>query len=98
MTGVVTFLTHCTDLGFDNFIELLEGAHEIDQHFRTAPLAQNAPVILALLSVWNCTFLGAQSQAILPYDQSLHMLRAYLFFISICTKAIMLCLPILLDL
>jgi len=66
------------DLGFERFIELLEGAHEIDQHFCEAPLAENAPVILALLSVWNCTFLGAQSQAILPYDQSLHMLSAYL--------------------
>ena len=66
------------DLGFELFIELLEGAHEIDNHFCEAPLEQNAPVILALLSVWNCTFLGAQSQAILPYDQSLHMLSAYL--------------------
>jgi len=66
------------DLGFDKFIELLEGAHEMDNHFCDAPLEQNAPVILALLSLWNCTFLGAQSQAILPYDQSLHMLSAYL--------------------
>ena len=66
------------DLGFDKFIELLEGAHELDQHFCQAPLEQNAPVILALLSVWNCTFLGAKSQAILPYDQSLHMLSAYM--------------------
>lgn len=66
------------DLGFEQFIELLEGAHEIDNHFCEAPLEQNAPVILALLSLWNCTFLGAQSQAILPYDQSLHMLSAYL--------------------
>jgi len=56
------------DLGFERFIELLEGAHEIDRHFYNTPLQQNAPVILALLSVWNCTFLGAQSQAILPYD------------------------------
>ncbi len=66
------------DLGFEKFIELLEGAHEIDNHFCEAPLEQNAPVILALLSVWNCTFLGAQSQAILPYDQALHMLSAYM--------------------
>jgi glucose-6-phosphate isomerase len=66
------------DLGFERFIELLEGAHEIDQHFCDAPLENNAPVILALLSLWNCTFLGSQSQAILPYDQSLHMLSAYL--------------------
>ncbi len=66
------------DLGFDKFIELLEGAYEIDQHFQNAELSENAPVILALISVWNCTFLGAKSQAILPYDQSLHMLSAYL--------------------
>jgi len=66
------------DLGFEKFVEVLEGAHEIDNHFCQAPLEQNAPVILALLSVWNCTFLGAQSQAILPYDQALHMLSAYM--------------------
>lgn len=66
------------DLGFDKFIELLDGAHEMDLHFCQSELESNAPVILALLSVWNCTFLGAQSQAILPYDQSLHMLSAYL--------------------
>ncbi|WOH36265.1 glucose-6-phosphate isomerase [Thalassotalea fonticola] len=66
------------DLGFDKFIELLEGAEQLDQHFCQTPLEQNAPVILALLSVWNCTFMGAQSQAILPYDQSLHMLSAYM--------------------
>jgi len=66
------------DLGFDKFLELLDGAHEIDKHFCDAPLEQNAPVILALLSVWNCTFLGAQSQALLPYDQPLHMLSAYM--------------------
>lgn len=66
------------DLGFEKFIELLEGAHEMDNHFCEAPLEENAPVILALLSVWNCTFLGAQSQAILPYDQTLHMLSAYM--------------------
>jgi glucose-6-phosphate isomerase len=66
------------DLGFEKFIELLEGAYATDEHFCHTPLEQNAPVILALLSIWNCTFLGAQSQAILPYDQSLHMLSAYM--------------------
>jgi glucose-6-phosphate isomerase len=66
------------DLGFEKFTEFLAGAHEIDNHFYTAPLKENAPIILALLSVWNCTFLGAQSQAILPYDQSLHMFSAYM--------------------
>jgi len=66
------------DLGFDQFKALLDGAHEMDQHFVNAPLASNMPVIMALLSVWNTTFLGARSQAILPYDQTLHMLSAYL--------------------
>jgi glucose-6-phosphate isomerase len=66
------------DLGFDKFKELLEGAYEMDQHFINAPLRDNMPAIMALLSVWNTTFLGARSQAILPYDQTLHMLSAYL--------------------
>jgi glucose-6-phosphate isomerase len=66
------------DLGFEKFIELLEGAYQMDQHFSTMPLESNAPVILALLSVWNCTFMGTQSQAMLPYDQSLHMLASYM--------------------
>jgi glucose-6-phosphate isomerase len=66
------------NLGYEQFIELLDGAYEIDKHFCEAPLEENAPVIMGLLSVWNCTFLGSQSQAILPYDQPLHMLAAYL--------------------
>ncbi|GAA6173622.1 glucose-6-phosphate isomerase [Colwellia sp. KU-HH00111] len=66
------------DLGFDKFKELLEGANEMDQHFINAPLRDNMPTIMALISVWNTTFLGARSQAILPYDQTLHMLSAYL--------------------
>ncbi len=66
------------DLGFDKFKELLNGAHDMDQHFVNAPLKENFPAILALISVWNTTFLGSQSQAILPYDQTLHMLTAYL--------------------
>jgi glucose-6-phosphate isomerase len=66
------------DLGFDKFIELLDGANEMDEHFQSAPLEKNMPAIMALLSVWNTTFLGARSQAILPYDQTLHMLSAYL--------------------
>ncbi|TLU66712.1 glucose-6-phosphate isomerase [Thalassotalea litorea] len=65
-------------LGFEQFIELLDGAHIVDNHFENTPLEQNMPVIMALLSLWNCTFLGAQSQAILPYDQPLHRLTAYL--------------------
>ena len=66
------------DLGFEQFKALLQGANEMDEHFVNAPLEQNMPVIMALLSVWNTTFLGSQSQAILPYDQTLHMLSAYL--------------------
>jgi glucose-6-phosphate isomerase len=66
------------DLGFEQFKALLEGAHEMDEHFVNTELEQNMPVIMALLSVWNTTFLGSQSQAILPYDQTLHMLTAYL--------------------
>ena len=66
------------DLGFDKFKELLDGANEMDQHFINAPLRNNMPTIMALISVWNTTFLGARSQAILPYDQTLHMLSAYL--------------------
>ncbi len=66
------------DLGFDQFKALLAGADEMDQHFQQAPFEKNMPVIMALLSVWNTTFLGARPQAILPYDQTLHMLSAYL--------------------
>ncbi len=65
-------------LGFENFVALLEGANEMDKHFCETPLENNAPVIMGLLSLWNTTFLGSQSQVILPYDQSLHMLPAYL--------------------
>jgi glucose-6-phosphate isomerase len=67
-----------TLVGMDAFEELLLGAHELDQHFRTAPLEDNLPVILALLGVWNSNFLGAQTHAILPYDQSLARFPAYL--------------------
>ncbi|MEZ7207690.1 glucose-6-phosphate isomerase [Pseudoalteromonas sp. DY56-GL79] len=65
-------------LGFDKFIEVLEGAFEIDEHFKTANNEDNIPLLMALLSVWNTSFLGYQAQAILPYDQALHMLPAYL--------------------
>ena len=65
-------------VGFERFEELLEGGHAMDEHFRTAPLAVNMPVILALLGVWNGNFLGAQAYAVLPYDQYLHRLPAYL--------------------
>ncbi|PIE82065.1 MAG: glucose-6-phosphate isomerase [Chloroflexi bacterium] len=56
-------------LGFDNFERLLNGAHAIDEHFRTAPFAENIPVIMGLLGIWYNNFFGAASHAILPYDQ-----------------------------
>ena len=65
-------------VGFEAFEELLEGGHAMDEHFRTAPLSANMPVILALLGVWYGNFLGAQAYAVLPYDQYLHRLPAYL--------------------
>ena len=65
-------------IGMDNFEELLTGAHEMDQHFRTAPLHQNMPVIMALLGIWYRNFFAACSHAILPYDEHLHRLPAYL--------------------
>ncbi|XP_025832171.1 glucose-6-phosphate isomerase [Agrilus planipennis] len=64
-------------IGFDNFERLLEGAHHLDKHFCTAPLERNAPVILALLGIWYINFYGAETQALLPYDQYLHRFAAY---------------------
>ena len=76
------------NIGFDNFVELLSGAHWMDNHFRTAPLESNLPVILALLGIWlditsmrkrfkaftsrYGNFFGAETHALLPYDQYLH--------------------------
>ena len=65
-------------IGMDNFEALLAGAHEMDNHFRTAPLEKNMPVILALLGVWYNNFFEAETQAILPYDQGLSRFPAYL--------------------
>src|SRR5690606_14035987 len=64
-------------IGFDNFDKLLEGAHAMDKHFRDTPFEKNIPVILALIGIWNTNFLGAASEAILPYDQYLHRFAAY---------------------
>ncbi|MEA3639064.1 MAG: glucose-6-phosphate isomerase [Lamprobacter sp.] len=64
-------------VGFERFAELLAGAHEMDVHFRSAPLERNLPVILALLGVWYVNFAAAKTQAILPYDQSLQYFPAY---------------------
>ncbi len=65
-------------VGAERFVELLEGAHEMDEHFRHAPLDRNMPVILALLGIWYNNFFGAESHAILPYDHYLRSLPAYL--------------------
>lgn len=65
-------------LGFEAFAELLQGAYEMDQHFVSAPLEQNAPVMLALVGIWNNNFLGYPAQALLPYDQCLHRFPAYM--------------------
>jgi glucose-6-phosphate isomerase len=65
-------------IGMDHFEELLAGAHAMDEHFRTTPLEQNLPVILALLGIWYHNFFGAGEHVILPYDQHLHRLPAYL--------------------
>ncbi|KAF9931353.1 hypothetical protein FBU30_010388 [Linnemannia zychae] len=64
-------------IGFDNFHELLTGAHEMDQHFLNAPLEQNIPVILAVLGIWYINFFDSQVHAILPYDQYMHRFPAY---------------------
>jgi glucose-6-phosphate isomerase len=65
-------------IGMDRFEEMLAGAHQMDEHFRTARLEENIPVLLALLGVWYANFFGAETHAILPYDQYLHRFPAYL--------------------
>ena len=65
-------------IGSEQFDELLDGAYEVDQHFRSAPLEENIPVMMALLGVWYNNFFDAQSMAVLPYDQHLHQFPAYL--------------------
>jgi glucose-6-phosphate isomerase len=64
-------------IGMDHFDEFLGGGFAIDEHFRTAPLERNAPVILGLLGVWYSNFFGAETHAILPYDQYMHRFPAY---------------------
>ncbi|WP_121354608.1 glucose-6-phosphate isomerase [Flavisolibacter nicotianae] len=64
-------------IGFGDFEELLKGAHAVDEHFRTAELNENIPVLMALISLWYINFFGAQTEAILPYDQYMHRFPAY---------------------
>ncbi|MGA9549003.1 MAG: glucose-6-phosphate isomerase [Rhodomicrobium sp.] len=65
-------------IGADNFRALLDGFHEMDEHFRTAPLGQNLPVLMALLTVWYTNFFGTETIAVLPYEQYLKRFPAYL--------------------
>lgn len=67
----------CLSVGYENFIELLAGAHDMDNHFQRAPFSQNIPVLLAVIGLWYNNFHDAQSEAILPYDQYLHRFAAY---------------------
>lgn len=64
-------------IGFDNFVELLSGAHAMDKHFSTTPAEKNLPVLLALIGIWYTNFFGAETEAILPYDQYMHRFAAY---------------------
>ena len=71
-------LSIACSIGYDHFQELLKGAYAMDCHFKNTPFPENIPVILALLGIWYNNFFGAQTLAILPYDQYLHRLPAYL--------------------
>ena len=64
-------------IGFDNFVELLSGAHAMDKHFSTTPAEKNLPVLLALIGIWYNNSFGAETEAILPYDQYMHRFAAY---------------------
>jgi len=70
-------LSIALSIGFENFIQLLEGFHAVDNHFKTEKFEKNLPVILALIGVWYVNFFGAESEAILPYDQYMHRFAAY---------------------
>uniref|UniRef100_A0A6Q2Y4W4 Glucose-6-phosphate isomerase n=1 Tax=Esox lucius TaxID=8010 RepID=A0A6Q2Y4W4_ESOLU len=64
-------------IGYENFEKLLEGAHWMDNHFKTAPVEKNAPILLALLGIWYINFFQAETHALLPYDQYMHRFAAY---------------------
>ena len=70
-------LSIACSIGFENFVELLDGAHAMDMHFRHSPFEKNIPVILALISIWYNNFFGAETEAMLPYDQYMHRFPAY---------------------
>jgi len=71
-------LSIACSIGFDRFVELLEGAYAMDRHFRHTPFEKNIPVLLALIGLWYNNFFGAETHAILPYDQYMHRFPAYL--------------------
>ncbi len=70
-------LSIAVNIGYENYDELLSGAYEMDEHFRTMPFEQNMPVLLAVLGVWYNNFFDAETHAILPYDQYMHRFPAY---------------------
>lgn len=70
-------LSIACNIGFENFQELLEGAHAMDKHFRNTEFSKNIPVTLALIGIWYNNFYGAETEAILPYDQYMHRFSAY---------------------
>ena len=70
-------LSIALSIGFEQFEQLLSGAHAMDNHFRQLPAEKNIPTILALIGIWNSNFLGAETEALLPYDQYLHRFAAY---------------------
>jgi glucose-6-phosphate isomerase len=76
LTSAIGLSIACT-IGYDNFETLLKGFHAMDEHFRQTPWEKNMPILLALIGIWNTNFLGAASEAILPYDQYLHRFPAY---------------------
>ncbi len=70
-------LSLCCGLGYENFEALLRGAYKMDEHFRTEPFRQNIPVLMAAIGIWYVNFWGAESEAIIPYDQNMHRFAAY---------------------
>ena len=70
-------LSICCSIGYENFEKLLEGANEMDNHFRNTKFEENIPVILSLIGIWYNNFYGADTEAILPYDQYMHRFSAY---------------------
>lgn len=64
-------------IGYQNFEDLLRGGHEMDEHFLNTPLEDNIPVLMGLVGLWYNNFYGAQTEAILPYDQYMHRFAAY---------------------